>query len=354
MQRSKTKIAVVGATGYTGLLLSQLLLRHPFVEIQTLVSESYSGKKFSEIYPAFSSLLDLRCSELSLSNLSKSELVFFATPNGLAYKFAGDLIKAGIRVIDLSADYRFRDLAVYTKAYGFKRSDRALNNRSIYALPEFRKAEIAKSRGVISNPGCYTTASILALTPLLRAHKTFGIDLDSVIIDAKSGLSGAGRKAVTEQLYAEVAENISPYKLAGQHRHVPELEAFWSEDLQRELPITFSPHLVPMTRGLLVTCYLRSSRKLQLQKLRALYQEVYKGEPFVQLLEAGVYPQSKWVVNTNRALIQIDYDERRGQIIVTAVIDNLIKGAAGQALQNMNIILGYPETTALELSPYLP
>ncbi len=356
MPPKKLKVAVVGATGYTGLVLVELLLGHENVSIQSLISENYAGRKFSDVYPAFTGLIDQSCAKPSLKLLSKADLVFFATPNGVAHKFAPALIKAGIKVIDLSADYRLRDLKTYEKAYGFKRKDINLNAKSIYALAEFKRSEIAKTKAVIANPGCYTTASILALTPLLQAHKQgkIKLDLDSIIIDAKSGTSGAGRKAATEQLYSEVNESIAAYKVAGQHRHVPELEAFWSELIKRQLQISFTPHLVPMTRGLLATCYIRLNSKTNIESLRKLYVQAYAKESFVELLAPGTQPQTKWVLGTNRALIQIELDKRNNQITVTSVIDNLIKGAAGQALQNMNIIMGYPETTGLKLAPQLP
>jgi N-acetyl-gamma-glutamyl-phosphate reductase len=356
MASKKLKVAVVGATGYTGLVLIELLLGHEHVTIQSLISENYAGRKFSDVYPAFTGLIDHTCAKPSLKLLEKAELVFFATPNGIAHKLAPALIKAGIKVIDLSADYRLRNLKSYEKAYGFKRKDINLNAKSIYALAEFKRAAIAKSPGVIANPGCYTTASILALTPLLQAHKQgkIKVNLDSIIIDAKSGTSGAGRKAATEQLYTELNENIAAYKAAGQHRHIPELEAFWSGLMKREVTVSFTPHLVPMTRGLLATCYIRLNSKTSIESLRKIYTQAYAKEPFVELLAAGIQPQTKWVVGTNRALIQIELDKRNNQITVTSVIDNLIKGAAGQALQNMNIIMGYPETTGLNLAPQLP
>ncbi len=356
MPTKKLKASIVGATGYTGLVLAELLLQHPQLQIQSLISENYAGRKFSSVYPAFTGLLDLTCSKSSLALLKKSDIVFFATPNGIAHKYAPALISAGVKVIDLSADYRLRDLKIYEKAYDFKRKDTNLNAKSIYALAEFKRLEIAKTKGVIANPGCYTTASILALTPLLLAHKRgfIKLDLNSIIIDAKSGISGAGRKAATEQLYAEINENISAYKLAGQHRHVPELEAFWSELLKTKLTISFSPHLVPMTRGLLATCYIRLNSKTSLESLRKIFAQAYTKEPFVELLASGVQPQTKWVLGTNRALIQVELDKRNNQITVTSVIDNLIKGAAGQAVQNMNIVMGFPEDAGLKLSPILP
>ncbi len=355
----KKQIAVVGATGYTGLVLVELLLKHPHIELQSLCSETYAGKKFSTVYPAFSGLTDLVCQKSSLKLLQKADLVFFASPNGIAHKSAAALIKSGTKVIDLSADYRLRDLKVYEKTYGFKRSsreDQSLSAKSIYALSEFRRKEIAKCKGVIANPGCYTTASILALSPLLKAHAQglIELDLNSIIIDAKSGVSGAGRKAATEQLYAEVNENIYAYKVGGKHRHIPELEAFWQELLGHPLNITFTPHLVPMTRGLLATCYVRLLTKSTKKTLRKIFMDTYAQEPFVELLDPDISPQTKWVVGTNRALIQVELDERSNQIIVCSAIDNLVKGAAGQALQNMNIAFGYAENSGLELAPSLP
>jgi N-acetyl-gamma-glutamyl-phosphate reductase len=350
-----TKIGIVGSTGYTGLELVKLLKDRDGLDLFFLGSEQYEGKKYSEVFPQFIGEIENICQKNKLSELEKCDLVFFATPNGIAHKFAPELIEAGVHVIDLSADYRFRNLDIYRRWYGFERQDPKdieSNLDAIYALPEINKKSILetikkqkeKKRGVlIGNPGCYTTASILALSPLLidNKHEKF-LDLKSIIIDAKSGSSGAGRKAVTEQLFSEVNESISPYKLAGKHRHTPELEMFFSEICEEEIIINFSPHLIPMTRGILVTCYINAeahSTKSEEDTLRKIIKKFYEDEAEVELLDKGLDPKTLWVSGTNRALIQVEYDTRTSRVIVCCVIDNMIKGAAGQAIRNMELIL---------------
>jgi N-acetyl-gamma-glutamyl-phosphate reductase len=361
------RIAIVGATGYTGLALIGLLLQHKSIEITHISSEKYRGQKFSEVYPAFKNLFDLRCGEIDMEKFKTLDLVFFATPNGIAHQYASELIKAGVHVIDLSADYRFRNLKTYEQWYGYKRDDSEdikANSEAVYGLVEFKRDAIKalitgkKSSGIlIGNPGCYTSASILALAPLLKRAPEL-CDLNSIIIDAKSGISGAGRKADLELIFTELNESVAPYKLAGQHRHTPELEAFFSElvdsTASSDIHVSFSPHLMPMNRGLLATCYINSRAETSMESLRQIYESAYAEEPFVQVLDLGLYPNTKWTLGTNRALIQIDYDSRARRIIATAAIDNLIKGAAGQAVQNMNLLLGYKETEALEIVPLLP
>lgn len=348
-ETKKIKTAIVGATGYTGAELVKILLRHPHVELSMLCSEQYAGKSFNEVYTGFGALSSIaeissqKLEKASLAKLKKMDLVFFATPNGIAHKQATELVENQVRVIDLSADFRFRDLKAHKKAYGFSHESTSLNKKSIYGLVEFKREDIKKTKGVIANPGCYTTASILALTPLLQSDEK--IDFASIIIDAKSGVSGAGRKAATELLFTELNESVSPYKLAGQHRHAPELEEFFSKISGQKISLTFSPHLMPMDRGLLATCYVKVDTTEE--KLRQIYKNAYDKEAFVELLAAGLYPNTKAVRGTNKALVQVSYDKRLKQAIITCAIDNLVKGAAGQAVQNMNLIFGFEESLAL-------
>lgn len=385
MNKAKVKVGIVGSTGYSGVTLIELLLKHPNVKIEVITSEQHKGKKFSDVYPAYKSVIDpvsnlasKKCEASTYENLSRCDLVFFATPNGIAHKTAPRLIKAGIKVIDLSADYRFRNLKTYEKWYGFKRSDKDINKNSIYGLVELKRDEIeAKSDeaslAVIGNPGCYTTASILALAPILHQHaksknKSGFCDLSSIIIDAKSGISGAGRKASVEYAYTELNDSLSAYALAGAHRHTPEIEAFFEEYLydksngrvDEKIALSFSPHLIPMNCGILATCYINLNDKAKMSdaKLKTIYTDFYgktgKGESFVEVLDKGIYPQTKWVTGTNNVMMHVDFDKRSNRAIITCAIDNLIKGAAGQAIQNMNLILGLAETTGLELSPHTP
>ncbi|MDD9899190.1 MAG: N-acetyl-gamma-glutamyl-phosphate reductase [Candidatus Melainabacteria bacterium] len=344
------RAGILGSTGYTGATLTGILARHPNIEIAFLASQQYAGQKFSSIYSEYRGLVDIECSNVddeAIVNLTKNDvdIVFFATPNGIAHKHIPNLYEKGIHSIDLSADYRFRDLSTYETWYGFKREDQAINDKAIYGLVEFKREQIKAIEGtaIVGNPGCYTTSAILALSPLLKNKK---VAAGSIIVDGKSGISGAGRKAATNLLFSEINESCSPYNLAGKHRHGPELEMFFSQISGQEINLTFSPHLVPMSVGLLTTCY--ASLDSSETELRKLYEDTYANEEFVTVLEADLYPQTKWALGTNQAFIQVNYDERLKRAIITCAIDNLMKGAAGQAVQNMNLILGLDETTALK------
>lgn len=351
----KSKVGIFGSTGYTGATLAGLLAKHPNIEIVFLASQQYAGAKFSSVYNEYQGLIDFECQGMddeAILNLNKKQvdLVFFATPNGIAYKHVPALLAKNIHCIDLSADYRFRDLKTYETWYGFKREDKATNDKAIYALVEFKRKQIkaaAKSGAVIiGNPGCYTTSAILALAPILEAMPET-IDPRSIIVDGKSAISGAGRKAATELLFAEVNESCSPYKLANSHRHGPELEMFFSELSGKKIELSFSPHLIPMTAGLLTTCYINFTKDTSEAELRKLYEARYTGEQFIKILEPGIYPQTRWAVGTNNAFIQINYDQRLKRATLTCAIDNLIKGAAGQAVQNMNLVFGFKEELGL-------
>jgi N-acetyl-gamma-glutamyl-phosphate reductase len=343
----------MGSTGYTGATLACILAKHPNAEISFLGSQQYAGEKFSDVYPEYIGLLDLNCVDandqyLDSLNSKQIDLVFFATPNGICYKHASSLIKKGISVIDLSADYRFRDLNTYEQWYGFKRDDHQTNAQAIYGLVEFKREELKKlkSPALIANPGCYTSSAILALAPLLE-HNPKIIKANSIIIDGKSAISGAGRKASTELLFTEVNESCSPYKLANSHRHGPELEAFLSELTGNPVQLSFSPHLVPMSRGLLTTSYVELTEDIGEAKLREIYEKRYANEQFVTVLEDGVYPQTRWAVGTNQAFLQVKYDPRFKRATIVCAIDNLMKGAASQAVQNMNLLFGLAEETGL-------
>lgn len=332
------KIAVIGSTGYTGLTLIKILKKHPFTEVTFTGSSQDSDEKF-------------------FSKIKKEDfdLVFFATPNGIASKYIPELVKKEINVIDLSSDYRFKDLEVYEKWHGFKRVDKDTNSKAIYGLVEFSRAKISEaakhSKAVlIGNPGCYTTSGILALAPLLNyAAKEDPelIDWSSIIIDGKSGVSGAGRKAEMRLLFSEINENCSAYSAAGKHRHIPEFEQFFSELYQREIKVSFSPHLIPMTYGLLTTCYVNFKKNFSDEKLREIYKDFYRNENFIQLLEAGKYPETRTVTGTNYANLQVEYDYRTNRAVCISAIDNLMKGAAGQAVQSMNLIFGFEESLGL-------
>jgi N-acetyl-gamma-glutamyl-phosphate reductase len=346
----KTKIGIFGSTGYTGLKLIDLILEREDLEIVFIGSEQHKGKPFTKEFPNYQNRLNLNFSGLSsefIETLNKDivEFVFFATPNGVCFQYAPTLINKGIHVIDLSADYRFRDIKTYEKWYGFDRQDLKTNQEAIYGLVEFNHTVIeekAKSQNqgvLIGNPGCYTTASILALTPLFLFDKE-NLDLSTIIIDGKSGISGAGRKAETKLLYSELNESCSPYNLGGKHRHIPELETFFSEINQEPVGVIFSPHLIPMTQGLLITSYVKTKNEnFNLSELKNFYKKTYEKFPLNQILDDGVYPQTSWAVNSNRSYIQIDFDSQKSTLIITCAIDNLVKGAGGQGLQNMDLII---------------
>jgi N-acetyl-gamma-glutamyl-phosphate reductase len=333
------KVAILGSTGYTGFELVKILERHPQIEIAYLGSQQHAGKKYREIYPQVQS--NLTCINADDDFINNIDVVFFATPNGIAHKHAAKLIAKGIIVIDLSADYRFKNLTTYEHWYGFKRDDIELNSQAVYGLAELNREAIKKTK-LIANPGCYTTAAILSLAPLLKYNKE-DIDYSSIIIDGKSGISGAGRKAELELLYSELNENAYAYKIANQHRHGPELEAVLAELAGKtNIELCFTPHIIPMTRGMLVTSYVKVK---QPKDYKASYHKLYQGEKFVEIIDQC--PQSKWVTDTNKALIHVNYDPRLQLLIISTAIDNLIKGASGQAVQNMNLALGLEESLSL-------
>lgn len=374
----KIKVAIVGSTGYTGVKLIELLLDHPLVEIVAVTSEQYSGQAFSEVYPAFLDIFDQKCIKLEeLAAKSEAEnikLIFFATPNGIAMERAHAFITRGIDIIDLSADFRLKDLETHFKYYQLERNQDSvdLNNEAIYGLCEanaskIRAAKASIAEGVlIANPGCYPTASSLSILAFLDFNKrsknnnlTELFNLQDIIIDAKSGASGAGRKSTTANLFCEVNESFKAYNLAHKHRHNPELEEFFSIYSETKINLTFSPHLLPMTSGILATSYFSLNKAALSEfdlddkaedinnKLREIVTEFYKDSHFVKVLKPGQYPNTASVKGTNNVHIQVEYDEYTNKIIVCTVIDNTVKGASGQAIQNMNLLYGFDENLGL-------
>lgn len=335
---------IAGATGYTGQELVRILLAHPRARINALYSTSEDSRLFSEFFPRFASLTQLRVKSLDLGRLaaSKASVVFLALPHTVSMGAVPALLKAGKKVIDLSADYRLKDTAIYKKHYGRDHSDAAGLKRAVYGLPELNRHKI-KGASLVANPGCYPTASILAVAPCLAMSL---IDPDSLIIDAKSGTSGAGKKAMQEMLFTEVHDDFRPYKV-NDHQHVPEMEQELSKLGGGRLKLTFVPHLLPLSRGILVTAYARSrnGKKLETGQVRSLYEKFYKNEHFVRIRGENDLPRLKDVNNTNFCDIWVKaFGER---IIIISCIDNLVKGASGQAVQNMNILYGFDEFTAL-------
>ncbi len=336
-------VGIAGATGYTGQELISLLARHPMARISALFSTTEEPKPIAELIPEFKNRIDLICTKLNLQALiSKCDFIFLALPHTVSMGITPKLLQAKKKVIDLSGDYRIKDIKVYERFYCHKQSDKINLKKAVYGLPELYRAGIKKA-DLVANPGCYSTAAILALTPIAAFDLA---DLDSIVIDAKSGVSGAGKKATAELLFCEVNENFMAYKI-NIHQHIPEINQELSKLAGKKLNVTFVPHLLPLNRGILETIYIKKHPKAKNNglKLLKLYRKFYKKEPFVRILDEGKFPRIKDVAYTN--FCDIGIKEEPDKIIIIAAIDNLLKGAAGQAVQNMNIMCGFPEETAL-------
>ncbi|MGB3536472.1 MAG: N-acetyl-gamma-glutamyl-phosphate reductase [Microcoleaceae cyanobacterium] len=345
-------VGIVGASGYGGVQLVRLLQDHPNVEIVYLGGDSSAGKPFSSLYPHLEESINLTIESIDLDKIAaKCEVVFLSLPNGLAWKMAPQLLEKGCKVLDLSADYRFSNLATYEKWYGGERTDQNVAGTAVYGLPELYRDRIAGSQ-LIGCPGCYVTASLLALSPLLKQGL---IVPDSAIIDAKSGTSGGGRKAAVNLLLAEADNSLSAYNVAGHHRHTPEIEQTCADLAGHDVKVQFTPHLIPMVRGILATTYatLRDPGLVR-EDLITIYKAFYRKSPWVKVLSGGTYPQTKWACGTNLCYIGIEVDQRTQRVIVISAIDNLIKGQAGQAVQCMNLMNGWDETEGLPQLSFYP
>jgi len=341
MSKGKMKVAVVGATGYAGCELIKILLMHPEVTITSVSGKVEKAEKISEIFPIFENQLDLVCDNADVPAISKAaDLIFLALPHKVSMIFVPDFLKAGKKVIDLSADYRLKDTGVYEKWYGTKHTSPDLLKDAVYGLPELYKEEIAKAN-FIANPGCYPTGSILGCAPLVGKGL---VDINQIIIDAKSGVTGAGRAASLALNFAEVNENFKAYKI-NQHQHMPEIDQELSKVSGSKIEVTFTPHLVPMNKGLLSTIYFTLKEETNTSGLLALYKQFYRAAPFVRVLDEGIFPETKNVNGTNFCDIGIKVTGKRA-IVITA-IDNLYKGASSQAVQNMNLMQGFDETAGL-------
>lgn len=337
------KVSVIGATGYTGAELVRLLSNHPEVELAGVTTQSYTGKPFWEVYPHLYRHVEMICEEQDIPGIvSRSDVVFSALPHGHSMEVAAEADRQNKFFIDLGADFRFRDFAVYEFWYGITHTAREQNEKAVYGLPEIHRREIAQAR-LIANPGCYPTSIILGLAPLLKKGL---IDPNSIISDSKSGVSGAGRALSLNVHYCEVNENIKAYGVTT-HRHTPEIEQELGLLAGGKVVVSFTPHLTPMIRGILSTIYAVRSRPFKQKEALSLYEEFYGGEPFVSILPEGMLPATKNVSGSNRCVIGIVTDERTNRVVVVSAIDNLIKGASGQAVQNMNILLGLAEDTGL-------
>ena len=348
-QPSIISVAVVGATGYTGMELLRILLGHPYVRIAAITSEKSAGKTYSEVCPSFLNHCDLKLDSLSTDRVTKkAQLVFCCLPHKEAMALVPELLKRNVKVIDLSADFRFDSVLNYQKWYAPHTAPELLKSK-VYGLPELHREAIRKA-SLIGNPGCYPTSVILGLAPLLQAHL---ISTKGIICDSKSGVTGAGRKVDLDYLYSEINDGLKAYSV-GSHRHRPEMEQELSKVSGESIQITFTPHLIPMDRGILSTLYTRPLQKKSVEEFRKAYVTAYQDHPFVRVLKAGIQPSTKQVRGTNACDIGIAFDEHSGSLIVTAAIDNLVKGAAGQAIQNMNLMYGWDETEGLKSVALIP
>ncbi len=344
------KVAIVGASGYTGVELARILCNHPHVELTAVTSRQYAGMPLAEVFPNLRSKVSLVCENLSPSEICKrADVVFTAVPHKTAMDIVPQLLEAGKKVIDLSADYRIHNVTTYEEWYQPHSSAKYLQEAS-YGLPELHRNQIITSR-LVANPGCYPTSIILGLAPLLTAQ---AIDPHSIIADSKSGTSGAGRAAAVGTLFCEVNDGFRPYKVGGTHRHIPEIEQELMILAGEELVISFTPHLLPISRGILSTVYAKLNKGFDAEKIAALYASRYEGEEFIRVLPAGTLPATQFVRGSNYCDIGFTLDERTDRVIVTTAIDNVVKGAAGQAVQNMNLICDFPENTGLEGAPFFP
>ncbi|OIJ10476.1 N-acetyl-gamma-glutamyl-phosphate reductase [Anaerobacillus alkalilacustris] len=344
------KAAIIGATGYGGAELVRILHQHDYIKQYSVYTSSQVGMKFSESYPQFNQITNEQLKEIDIDKISEEvDVVFMATPSGISNELTPKIFERGLTVIDLSGDLRFKDQDVYETWYKKKASPKDVLQKAVYGLTEINR-EIVKDAKLIANPGCYPTATILGLYPLLKNVK---VDLDSIIIDAKSGVSGAGRKASLATSYCEVNENFRIYKV-NEHQHIPEIEQALKTVNPELGPIKFNTHLVPMTRGIMATIYCKPLNKMTEKSLRDLYQDFYQNDTFVRVREEGNYPSTKEVYGSNYCDIGITYDERTGWVTIVSVIDNLMKGAAGQAVQNLNVMLGIDEGTGLYGPPLFP
>ncbi|MBM3251834.1 MAG: N-acetyl-gamma-glutamyl-phosphate reductase [Candidatus Omnitrophica bacterium] len=338
------KVGIVGATGYTGEKLVDILLHHPEVRITYLSAKIEKAEKIDNIFPRFSGKISLVCDNFDLEKATKlCDLLFLAVPHTVSLELTPDLLKANKIVIDLSADYRLKDMEEYKSWYKVAHKDKKNLEIAVYGLPELYRERIKKAK-LIANPGCYPTAAILALAPALTAGI---IDSKSIIIDAKSGVTGAGRKAAMDFFFSEVNENLKAYKINA-HQHIPEIDQEISNLAQKKIQIMFVPHLIPMDRGILETIYVKLSGHKSRKDILKIYQKFYKTEPFVRVYNEGKFPQTKNVLETNCCDIAIEVCEDKKTLIIVAAIDNLMKGAASQAVQNMNIACGFKEDTGLK------
>lgn len=350
MANKKLKVGIVGGTGYTGVELLRLLAIHPHVELAVITSRGEAGMPVADMFPSLRGYVDLAFTDPASADLSACDVVFFATPHGVAMSQAQALLDANVKIIDLAADFRLQDIAVFEKWYKMPHSCPDVLHRAVYGIPELYRDKI-KSAQVIGNPGCYPTTVLLGLAPLLEQGL---IDLSvPIVADSKSGVSGAGRKAEVATLFAESSDSMKAYGVAG-HRHHPEILAQLTQLAGVDLQFIFVPHLIPMIRGMLSTIYVKLTAQGNQTDLQALYEQRYQDERFVDVMPTGSMPETRSVRGSNQIRIALHKQAESGYLTLVVVQDNLVKGAAGQAVQNMNIMFGLPENAGLQVVPLLP
>ena len=344
------KAGIIGSTGYAGGELARLLLQRDDIEIKWYGSRSYIDQKYASIYQNMFRIVDDVCMDDNMKELAEQvDVVFTATPQGLCASLMDEDVLSKVKVIDLSADFRIKDVSVYEKWYKLTHASPQFIGEAVYGLPEINREKVKKAR-LIANPGCFPTCSFLSTYPLVKEGL---IDPNTLIIDTKSGTSGAGRGSKVDSLYCEVNENIKAYGVAS-HRHTPEIEEQLSCAAGKPVTISFTPHLVPMNRGILVTAYASLTKKVSYEEVKAVYDKYYRDEYFVRVLEKDVVPQTRWVEGSNFADVNFKIDTRTNRVVMMGAIDNMVKGAAGQAIQNMNLMFGLPENTGLKQIPIFP
>lgn len=344
------KVGIIGSTGYAGGELVRLLMGHKEIEIKWYGSKSYIDKKYYEVFQNLFQIVDEKCLGDNMEELAEMvDVIFTATPQGFCSSLINEGILSKSKIVDLSADFRIKDINTYEAWYGIKHKSQKFIKEAVYGLCEINRDAVKKSR-LIANPGCYPTCTTLSIYPLLKERL---IDVDTIIVDAKSGTSGAGRGAKIDNLFCEVNENLKAYSLTN-HRHTPEIEEQLSYAAGKNVKISFTPHLVPMNRGILTTSYASLNKELTYEEVKEVYDKYYNEEKFVRVLDKDIFPQTKWVEASNYVDINFKIDPRTNRIIVIGAIDNLVKGAAGQAIQNMNLMFGFEETMGLTQIPIFP
>lgn len=344
------KAGIIGSTGYAGNEIVRLLLGHKDVEIVWYGSRTYIDQQYADVYRNFFQLVDAKCMDDNMEELaSQVDVIFTATPQGLCASLVNEDILSKVKIIDLSADFRIKDVSIYEKWYGIEHKSPQFIEEAVYGLCEINR-ETIKGKRLVANPGCYTTCSILTLYPMVKEGL---IDPNSIIIDAKSGTSGAGRGAKVNNLFCEVNESMKAYGV-GTHRHTPEIEEQIGYACGKDVKLIFTPHLVPMNRGILVTAYANLTKEVTYEEVKAVYDKYYADEFFVRVLNQDVCPETRWVEGSNFVDVNFKIEPRTNRLIMMGALDNLVKGAAGQAVQNMNLMFGLDETEGLRLAPMFP